>query len=82
MSTQNLDGFKPLSKEEESHVLGGNPGKPDVCAPIAQQMAMVEAALNSTPMSDRHTPAYINMERELTVLTQTYKTCESSGHAN
>ena len=82
MSNQNLDGFKPLSEEEESHVVGGNQGSPDVCAPIAQKIAMVQGAMSNMPAHAHNTPAYQQLERELAVLDQTYKTCEASNSKN
>ena len=77
MKNQNLDGFKPLSEEEESHVIGGKSGQFDNCAPIAQQIAMLENELKSFPPPARNTPAYKNLEQQLAESELAYKRCEA-----
>jgi predicted nucleic acid-binding Zn ribbon protein len=73
MENPNVDGFKPISDEEKSHVVGGNAGKQDVCSPIAQEIALVESELLRYP---HNSPNGRQLEQQLLLLQKQYQVCE------
>jgi hypothetical protein len=72
MSNQTFDGFKPISDDEKSHVVGGNAGKQNVCTPIAQEITLVESEMKNYPPNS---PNGKQLAQQLTLLEKQYQVC-------
>jgi hypothetical protein len=76
MENKNIDGFKPLSQDEEKKVSGGGqPISADPCAPIASQIAAVEQKIEMMARLGQPVPPPVMLQ--LQQLQQQYRICEA-----
>ena len=74
MSKQNLDGFKPLSEEEESHIVGGA-SPTNTCAPYLKIINELKAELAQTKQGSQ---AYQALEAKINTAQENYDRCMKS----
>jgi len=77
MSTQNFESFKPLSEEEEKHVLGGGSNQNPACAQMAGQITQVQAEIQAAQNKGGQVPQ--SLEQQLQALQTQYQQEQCSG---
>jgi hypothetical protein len=84
MGSQNFEAFKPLSEEEEKHVVGGgapnNPNGNPQCAPIQQEMIAVQGQISA--FSSQGVPVPASLLQTEAELQLKYQQCVNQSNPN
>ena len=84
MGSQNFETFKPLSEEEEKHVVGGgtnnSQGQNPACAQIAQQLSALQVQIQT--FQSQGLPAPVALVQDASMLQAKLGECLNQPQGN